>query len=185
MPWVLACSSNTVPWIIQCLQLCKTLMWSHMHCYTITEKCCQKCLIPRFPLKANCTRHLEEINTYWHVIASVTTGVATGSRRVKPKDVRDRVSEASWAVLLGHQCDSVILSALVVVIFKVSWSVALCAAHTHMQTLGKYLVLSSCWESFLSFGEKRGIWKHAEFLLCPQNKMSGDPAIMQHSYSRY
>lgn len=55
----------------------------------------------------------EEKNTDCLIIASVTTGVVTGSRRVKPKDVRDRVSEASWPALLGDQYDTVILSALV------------------------------------------------------------------------
>ncbi|XP_047438742.1 arf-GAP with coiled-coil, ANK repeat and PH domain-containing protein 3-like isoform X4 [Mugil cephalus] len=53
-------------------------------------------------------------------------GVATGSRRAKPKDVRDRVSEASWVVLLAGS-----LSALVAAfISKVSWSVALAARLT-------------------------------------------------------
>lgn len=91
--------------------VCETFMWSPELCYTITEKMFsharkKNVLIPRFALEANSTCPLEEINTDWHIIASVTTGVATGSRRVKPKDVRDRVSEASWAALLGDQCDN-------------------------------------------------------------------------------
>lgn len=111
--------------------MCKTCMSSHKYWFSHTI---------HFTFKANGTCPVEEINTDCHIIASVTTGVATGSRRVKPKDVRDRVSEAFWAVLLGDQCDTVILSALVVVIFKVSQSVALSLACTHI--LGKYLVPS-------------------------------------------
>lgn len=42
-----------------------------------------------------------EITHDWHVIASVATGVSTDSRKDKHKDVRDRVSEATWAVWVG------------------------------------------------------------------------------------
>ncbi|XP_051271101.1 arf-GAP with coiled-coil, ANK repeat and PH domain-containing protein 3 isoform X2 [Dicentrarchus labrax] len=98
----------------------------------------------------------------------VTTGVATGSRRVKPTDVRDRVSEASWAALLGNQCDTVILSALVVVIFKVSCSVALSVAHKHTH----WENIWCCQELFLSLREK--------LALCPQKKMSRGAATTQY-----
>lgn len=85
----------------------------------------------------------EEINTDCPIIASVTTGVATGSRRVKPKDVRDRVSEASWPALLGDQYDSVILSAPVVVNFKGSLSLdPLSCMHVHSGKIFGVILMS-------------------------------------------
>lgn len=129
-----ACSSNTVPWIIQCHQCVK-------HSCDLTSivtpslknvLTCQKCLIPHLTLKENSKYPTGKINTDWHIIAFVTTGVATGSRRVKPKDVRDRVSEASWSVLLKDlvwYCDSFCFGGAGK-LFRVSWSVSPSVIHT-------------------------------------------------------
>lgn len=42
--------------------------------------------------KTNKKKHCWGINADCHIIASFAAGVATGSRRVKPKDILDRVS---------------------------------------------------------------------------------------------
>lgn len=90
----LSCSSNSMPRIIQCLQCVRT--WSNMWG-----------TLP-LSLKSNQSTWWND----WHIIASVATGVDTGSRRVKAKDARDRVSEAPCAVLLGDWCHTLLVSAL-------------------------------------------------------------------------
>lgn len=47
-----------------------------------------------------------DVNADRHITASSAAGVATGSRRVKPKDVLDRVS---WTSCRLHDCDSLSL----------------------------------------------------------------------------
>lgn len=125
----LACSRDTVPWIIQCLWYVN-YAWITAPSLKTNVLAWPKCLSNSFSItvKANGSCPLEQTHTDWRIVALVTTGVATGRRSIKSKD---RVSDAPWAVLLGDQCDNVIRSALVAVIFKGFLSVPFSLAHTH------------------------------------------------------